>query len=311
MTTPTTTPEVDEFAAAFADLNSPAPKAETPPADAPPAETPPADAPPVETPPTDAPPAETPPTDAPPVETPPADAPPVETPPADAPPVAETEEQMRARIRAELEAELKPKAAAPAPAPAPADPPAPTPAPAKIYTEEEDKILEKYKNDWPDIAAAEQLARRADSYRVVEHIFAQLRPILNELQERVGAQSKRSMYDDLIDLVPDYDDVRDKTLEWIATQPDYLKTAYQQVANEGTPDQVADLINRFKRETGYQNSAPVAKPAAPATPAPAVAPAVAKAAAALKPVTTTRSEPKADIPDKNDYDSAFAEFSKQ
>jgi len=308
MTTPTT-PEVDEFAAAFADLNSPAPKAETPPAD-PPVETPLADTPPAETPPAD-PPVETPPADTPPAETPPAD-PPVETPPVDTPPAAETEEQMRARIRAELEAELKPKAAAPKADTSPADPPAAPAAPVKIYTEEEDKILEKYKNDWPDIAAAEQLARRADSYRVVEHIFIQLRPILNELQERVGAHSKRSMYDDLIDLVPDYDDVRDKTLEWIETQPDYLKTAYQQVANEGTPDQVADLINRFKRETGYQTAAHAAKPAAPAAPvtAPAVAPAVAKAAAALKPVTTTRSEPKTDVEDKNDFDSAFAEFSK-
>jgi hypothetical protein len=300
MTTPTTTPEVDDFAAAFAELNLPGDKS-TPPAD-----------PPVETPPADTPPADTPPAD-PPVETPPADTPPADTPPADPPvetlaPVVETEEQMRARIRAELEAELK-RAEPPAPAPAPATPPA-TPPAAKIYTEEEDQLLEKYKNDWPDIAKAEQLARRADSYRVVEHIFAQLRPILSSLQESVGAHSKRSMYDDIVDLVPDYDEVRDKTLAWIDTQPDYLKAAYQQVANEGTPDQVADLINRYKRETGQSTvaPAPVVKPAA--APAAPVAPAVAKAAAALKPVATTRSEPKADAADKNDFESAFAEFSK-
>lgn len=299
-TTPPVTPE-DEFAAAFAELNTPGGAPADPPAEDPPAEDPPADPPPVADPPVDPPPAADPPAD------PPA---PVDPPPAPAP-VAETEEQIRARIRAELEAELAKQAPAPAPAPAEDPPPA-----KKLYSPEEEASLAKYQEDWPDIAKHEKLLRRAEYNDVINHVFSQLRPIIEEMQSKMSSYGKRTLYDDLVDMVPDYDDVRDKALAWIDTQPEYLKNAYRHVADNGTAEEVADLINRYKRETNYQAPAaapaatPPAAPAAPATPPPAVPPAAAAAAAALAPVGSSRSEPPKPGPDANDFDAAFAEFAK-
>lgn len=304
--------ERDEFDAAFAEL-----EAGTPPAAAPVAEAPAAD--PV------VPAAETPPAEV----TPPAEAPPAEiTPPAAAEPAAPTVAPEVAAQLAELQARLD---AYEKPAPAPEAPPAPT-EPPPLYTAEEQAILDKYNQEWPDVSRGEALIRRGEYAQVVRFIFDQLAPQLAELadlRQAVDRTSTRTQYDEIVDLVPDYDDVRDATLAWIDTQPAYLKAAYQNVANTGTPQDVADLITRFKRETNYAApaaSTPAAQsggtppagvaPAAPVAPAAAspapnasLPAAAAAAAASLKPVKTGRSEPVS-APDPNDFDAAFAEYAK-
>jgi len=228
---------------------------------------------------------------------------------------------LQAEIAALKAAQPAPAAAAPSPEPAPAAPP-------PVYTDAEAATIAKYKEDWPDIQAGEALVRRAEYRELVTYVFAQVRQELAPLQAFTQTQSGRTQYGDLVALVPDYDTVRDKTLEWIAAQPAYLKTAYQSVADNGTPSDVADLINRFKKETGYvapTQSAPAASAApaatAPAAAVPAAKPAPAKSAAALpaaaaaaaanlRVVKSGRTEPGTAAADPDDFDAAFAEFSK-
>lgn len=223
-----------------------------------------------------------------------------------------------AALTAQLE-ELKkaPAAEAPAPTPAPAQP---------VYTDDEKKIVEDYLKEWPDTARGEALLRRAEYQQLVGFMFEQLRPRLEALEAGYQTSSTRTQYQDIVALVPDYDDVRDKTLAWIDTQPAYLKAAYQQVANEGSAKDVADLITRFKKETNYvaaggtggtpAPAAPAAASApaagtgaapAPAAPSGGLAPAAAAAAASLRVVKTSRSEPVS-APDPNDFEAAFKEF---
>jgi hypothetical protein len=228
--------------------------------------------------------------------------------PTPAPPV--TAEQFAA-LQAEL-AELKkaPPAAAPAPTPTPAEQPKP------LYTEDEQGVLDAYMKEWPDVAKGEALMRRAEYQQLVQYMWNQFGPRLDALEQTSERTTTRTQYQEIKELVPDYDAVRDATLKWIDTQPAYLKAAYQQVANEGSAKDVADLITRFKKETNYAApaapAAPAAAPAAAAAPAPAAAaaapaPAAAAAAAALKPVATSRSTPVS-TPDPNDFDAAFKEF---
>jgi 2-oxoglutarate dehydrogenase E2 component (dihydrolipoamide succinyltransferase) len=216
-------------------------------------------------------------------------------------------------LQAEL-AELKrnPTAAAPAPALTPTPAAATPAAAASPFTPEEQAIVDSYVKEWPDMARGEMLLRRAEYGQLVNHIFEQLRPRLEALEQGYETTSTRTQYSDLVKLVPDYDDVRDKTLAWIETQPAYLKAAYQNVANTGSASDVADLITRFKKETGY--AAPAAAAPAP-TPTPAaaapaaaagLAPAAAAAAASLKIVKSSRSEPVT-TPDPDDFDAAFKE----
>jgi hypothetical protein len=187
-----------------------------------------------------------------------------------------------------------------------------------VYSGDEQAAIDAYAKEWPDVMNGERLMRRAEYHQLLNHIYSQLGPRLQALESGVQRTTTRNQYSDIVELVPDYDQVRDATLAWIDSQPAYLKSAYQQVAAQGSPSDVADLITRFKKETNYAPSAPAAAPAAPAAPAAAapaapapaaraLAPAAAAAAAALKVVKTSRSEPVS-AADPDDFDAAFAEF---
>lgn len=333
---PPDTPVEDEFSAAFADLTTPAsvkpaapaaePSAAAPAADpaAPAASasaTPtPAQAPAVpaaeDTPATPAAPAEPAAPAAPaPAAEPAAPAAPVAAPvaaPAAAPvasgPSAEELQAQLAALTQQLE-EIKK-----VPTPAAPEPP--------LYTAEEMEGLAKYREEWPDIAKNEQLMRRAEYKELISYVFGQIRPHIDELRAYYESTHQDTQYASIVRLVPDYDQVRDATLEWVEKQPAYLKAAYQQVTESGSPSEVADLITRFKKETGYVAPAAVDKPVAgggaAAAPAPAastggaapIPPAAAAAAASLRAVQSGRSEPVS-APDPNDFDGAFKEFASR
>lgn len=289
--TPAPAAEVDDFASAFAELSNPAPAAT---ATKPVAE------------PTPAPVAEAP---APVVETP---VPVVETPaPAYTPPTAEE--------YAALQAQLAAAKAAPAPAPAPAAEPTPAPAPRPVYSPDEESGIAAYVKEWPDVAANEALIRRGEYNALVTHIFAEVTKQIQPLLDVVPRLEVSTQFRELNELIPDYTKVRDPVLEWVGKQPAYLKTAYEQVTSQGTPEDIADLVERFKKETGWvapaasaaaapAAAAPAAAPAAAAKPAAALPTAAAAAVAALKPVRGGRTEPTA-AQDPNDFDAAFKEFS--
>jgi hypothetical protein len=198
------------------------------------------------------------------------------------------------------------------------------PAPATVkelplHTAEEQAILTKYQEDWPDVSKAEALMRRAEYKDMVGYIFQQVRAELAPLQDFVSTQAPRTQYSEIVKLVSDYDDVRDKALAWVDSQPDYLKAAYKQVTDGGSPEEVADLINRFKKETNYVSPAAPTSPATPGaaastTPAvpakpaaPALPAAATKAAAKLAVVKTGRTEQESGTSD-DDFDGAFAKY---
>jgi hypothetical protein len=295
-------PEVDEFADAFELLTASVPT--EPGGKLPVAETPPA-APEVK--------AETPPA-APEVkaETPPA-APEVkaETPP-ETPPAAPDYAAEIAALKSQLEAlKTAPQTPAPAaPAAAPAEPP-------PLYAKDEQDFLTKYHEDWPDIAKGEMLQRRAEYRDLVKYVFDQVAATYGPVAEYMQTRSGKEQYSDIKGLVPDYDQVRDATIAWAKSQPAYLASAYDKVISEGSAEDVADLITRFKKETNYTApaaSTPAATPAVPAkgaVPVQATLPEKARqAAAALRVVSSKRSESTSGGADPNDFEAAFAEFAK-
>jgi pyruvate dehydrogenase E2 component (dihydrolipoamide acetyltransferase) len=229
------------------------------------------------------------------------------------------------QLLAEIAALKAAQTAAPAPAAAAPAPAAPAAAPAEqpIYNEQEQTTLTKYQTEWPDVAAGEALIRRSEYRQLAGYIFGQIGPLLDELRAQVTPAATHTTYTQLKGMVSDYDDVRDPCLEWAAKQPAALKAAYQDIADRGTPEDVAAMIETFRKATGWKKptsaapaalaapAAPAASPAAaPAAPAaPAVSPAVAAAAASLAPVASARTAQTAGA-DPNDFDGAFAEASK-
>jgi len=176
-----------------------------------------------------------------------------------------------------------------------------------LYTEEEKQFLESYRNDWPDIAKAEALQRRAEYAQLVDFVFAQVREAINPLNETVETLATRTHLEELQTKVEDYDDVRDKVVEWVQAQPAYLRAAYEHVITQGTVEEVADLVDRYRKENGVEPK-PAAEAATQQQPRDTELPAATKkAAAGLAPVRSKRSQPSATA-DPADFDAAFAAF---
>jgi hypothetical protein len=174
-----------------------------------------------------------------------------------------------------------------------------------IYSADEKALLSEYEKDWPDVAKAEALRRRAEYRDLVNHVFREVAKELGPISQTLRTLAERTHLSDLHERVEDYDDVRDKVIDWVNNQPTYLQNAYKHVIQQGTPDEIADLVTRYKNET-----APT-KPTATTPKTEAELPATTKqAVAALAPVSSKRSTiVQADDP--NDFEGAFAAFAKQ
>lgn len=188
---------------------------------------------------------------------------------------------------------------------------APEPAEQPIYTPEEQQVLTKYIEEWPEVAQAEALMRRQEYRHLVQHVFNEVLKTIQPLQETVTTLATHTQYSQLAQQVPDYDDIRDRVVEWVGQQPAYLQPAYNHVIQRGTPDEVVDLINRYRQSSGTSAPAaavsapPVVKKTEPALPADAK-----QAAASLAPVSSKRSA-VAPSADPQDFDSAFAAFASK
>lgn len=214
-------------------------------------------------------------------------------PPAPAEEPKESTEDLVARLKALVD-EKKP-------APAPAKPdPAPEPA---VYTEDESKFLQEYVKEWPDVAKAEALRRRAEYRELTQFVFSEVAGYLKPYLEQIETVATRTHLSDLESKVTDYDTIRDKVVGWADTQPAYLRAAYQHVIQQGTVDEVSDLVDRWRKDTG---AAP-ATSTAPRQRNTALPPVAKQAAAALAPVGSKRSAPSAGV-DPNDFGAAFATF---
>lgn len=197
--------------------------------------------------------------------------------------------------------------------PAPAQPQQPQqPQPQQqpsLYTPEEQEFLSTYEKEWPDVAKAEALRRQGEYRQLVGYVFNEFAKELRPLMETVQVLSQRTHLSDLKSTVEDYDTVRDNVISWVEQQPVYLQVAYKHVIENGSVEEVADLIGRYKRETGASAAQPAAAPAArkPDTELPS---ATKQAAAALAPVSSKRSAVVQAV-DSEDFESAFAAFASK
>lgn len=176
--------------------------------------------------------------------------------------------------------------------------------PQPVLTQEDYQSLQAFEKDWPDVAKAMDLRAKEQAHAIVNHIFKEFAQEFRPVAQQVMQMRQEMHVAKLHEQVNDYDDIRDKVVEWANNQPDYLRSAYGQVIQRGTPQQVADLINRYRAE-----NAPPPAPAAQAAPPPpkALSPAVKKAAAALAPVASKRSD-VVRTDDPGDFEGAFERF---
>ena len=233
-------------------------------------------------------------------ETPPAGEAP-ETPPAGEAPAGESADDLMTRLRTML-AEPAPKPVVEPPSPAAA---ANDEAPP-LFTTEEEETLSNYERDWPEVVAGQVLRERKLAVDIVQHIFNQLAPVLRPILDSTTALDTREYLATLESQVPDYRQIRDNVEAWALDEkhPPYLRAAYQHVIQEGTADEVVDLIARYRMEVGG------AAPAAPPAKKPVeteLPPATKKAVDSLAPVSSKRSVVTG-AHDPLDFDGAFSKF---
>lgn len=181
----------------------------------------------------------------------------------------------------------------------------PDPVATPVYSDEDLKVLTQVETDFPDIARAMTIQARALAGQVISHVFAEmaksLTPRLQAYDEMLDQYHQQALHSK----VQDYDDVRDKVISWVDKQPPYLQIGMKRVITDGTADEVSDLIERFRKDTGVVQTAP----AAPAKPANELSTAAKKAVAALAPVPAKRST-AVTAADPSDFDGAFAEATR-
>ena len=177
-------------------------------------------------------------------------------------------------------------------------------APTSVYNDEEREFLSNYEKEWPEVHRAEALRRKAEYHDLLQYVFTEIAQKFNPIAQTVENLAVRAQLGDIKSGANDYEEIRDDVVAWVDTQPDYLQSAYKAVMKSGTAEEVIDLIDRFRKETGrVQAPAAPEKKAEPSDEA-------KKAARSMAPVSSKRSTvPQGDDP--NDYEGAFKRFAGQ
>lgn len=174
-----------------------------------------------------------------------------------------------------------------------------------LYNEEETTFLGEYDKEWGDVVKGEALKRRAEYKELLNYVFKQVADFVKPIQDMTDSLASRTHLTDIETKIPDYSDaLREEVTTWVKTQPAYLQTAYNQVINEGTVDEVKDLVDRYRGATGKAAPAAAAAEPKPTGKDNELSGDAKKAAAALAPVESKRSGIQAPG-DPSDFDDAW------
>ena len=94
---------------------------------------------------------------------------------------------------------------------------------------------------------------------------------------------------------------------WVDQQPAYLQAAYTQVIQQGTAEEVADLVGRYRKETGKGGAGAPTEPVTPSGAEAELSEPVKQAAASLAPVGSKRSV-VSQPDDPSNFDDAWKRF---
>lgn len=175
-----------------------------------------------------------------------------------------------------------------------------------LYTEEETAAIKAYEDEWPEMAKAEGLKRRGEYRELLQFVFGEVQKALGPIREVTDLLGERTHLTDVRAAVPDYNDtLRDQVITWVGTQPAYLQAAYNQVIQQGTVEEVKDLVDRYRGATG--SAAPTKKSTDKKDTE--LSSEAKKAADALAPVESKRSGVQ-QPGDPADFEDAWKQYAK-
>lgn len=193
--------------------------------------------------------------------------------------------------------------------------------PPPLLGQEEVAALQEFQKEWPDVAKAMELQQRVLAHQVIDYVFKEIAKEVTPKLQQLDDVAERAHFEDIYSYVPDYDDVRDRVIQWVQQQPVMAQRAYVPVVQQGTPDQIAWLVDEWRSRTGQQQAPQPVAPTPqyqqpqtyqyqqPAAQTRQPSQAVRQAAAALAPVSSKRSA-VIRTDDPNDFDGAFERFAQ-
>ena len=256
-------------------------------------------------------PPETPPEPPAPPEPPLVDPPVVPEPPA-APP-APTVDEIAAKAAAKVAADAQAKAdkeAADAAAKAAADDAAARAGKETVSTDEQ-AILDTLEANFPEVTAANAVLSRVIMARVenmveqrVNAVLAQIAPIAAVTQNvarNAHEQAILSKHPDAFTILPQVE-------AWVDTQPRVLQAAWNKVLDNGSTDEIIEMYDVFKKDTGSAQTpgSPGAAPDAAAAKAAAEAAAKEAKLKAQEGIRSRQTTQQSGI-DEDDFEGAFAQ----
>jgi len=176
----------------------------------------------------------------------------------------------------------------------------------------EDKraIVDKYEQEWAEVSEAEQIKRTAELQLLQDRLYSDLKSALAPVFETTQRLQVNAHFDTIRQQHPDFDNIRDQLSEWIDQQPEFVRPAYQEVAEKGSPQQIIDMINQFKAAKGMTGAVPEVPASSARKPEQRKPAQKQPAASAKKALAAAPSPSKAEVPGSarhDDFDDAFEE----
>jgi hypothetical protein len=192
-----------------------------------------------------------------------------------------------------------------------APPPATDAEPERpLFTEAEQASIDHFAKEWPEEHEAVRLMGRDIGVSAIKFVFESIAPEMRQIRDMVVQMSTRMHYGDLVESVGEIsEDEIAKVKSWAEGQDQpYLQKAYLGVIKEGTADEVANLVSRYREETGTQPAPqPAAEPAKKPVGDTELSGVAKQAAASLAPVGTKRSVVQ-NPDDAQDFDAAWDKY---
>lgn len=183
---------------------------------------------------------------------------------------------------------------------------------ADFLNEADAAAVKKFETEWPDEYQAVQKLMQAELRAAIGNSFndytKQLNGVLAPLMGSVQKAEVNTYKGAVTAAHPDAFEIAPRVAEWIATQPSFVRSAYQQAYNKGTAQEAIELLNLYKQATGSTGAAPATPASSAAQEPPKPKPAVdRKAAAALAAVPAAQRPKPTGGADILDFDGAFEE----
>lgn len=119
-----------------------------------------------------------------------------------------------------------------------------------FVSEDDLNTIKQYEEEWPEVARAEQVKRDAQLQYMREQIYSEMGDALAPVVEMYQQMKVDAHQQAIQQRHPDVDNIKDDLVGWVEQQPDFVKPTYQQVLQQGSAEQVNQLIDLYKQSSG-------------------------------------------------------------